>query len=392
MVEDRVLTEEFNGNKKAQRSMVYGERNPPYSILHIGKYYPPHVGGMETHLRDLVSRQSGKLRVEVVAAGEAPVTKMELLDGARVTRVASFGTLASQPICPLLPWKLTNHNEDIVHLHMPNPLGALSYLMSGHNGKLVITHHADTLGRTTLRRVVEPFVRRAMKRASAIIVTSKRYLDSSEELADFREKCRVIPLGIDLEPFQSAEANTVDAIRTKYGPRILLSVGRLIPYKGLEFLFQAMRGVNGALLVIGSGRMAEQLENTKKDFGLEGKVHLLGQVKDVVPYYKAAQIFVLPSITRAEAFGLVQVEAMAAGIPVVNTDLESGVPEVSVDGVTGLTVPPKDPIALARAINFLLENEEVRRKYGAAAAKRAREEFSAKRMAENTLKVYESIL
>jgi glycosyltransferase involved in cell wall biosynthesis len=140
-------------------------RNQPVSILHIGKYYPPYSGGMETYLQDLVRHQSNLVRVEVVVANTRRVSSIEMLDGAKITRVASMGVIASQPICPSLPRKLANRKEDIVHLHMPNPLGALSYLMSGHKGKLVITHHADTLGRPMLRRLVNPFVRRAMKRA-----------------------------------------------------------------------------------------------------------------------------------------------------------------------------------------------------------------------------------
>jgi glycosyltransferase involved in cell wall biosynthesis len=371
--------------------MVPDRAGRPASILHIGKYYPPYSGGMETYLRDLVRHQSALMRIEVVVANTRSVTSVEMLDGARITRVASMGVIASQPICPLLPWKLAHHNVDIVHLHMPNPLGALAYLMSGHKGKLIITHHADTLGRAMLRRVVNPFVRRALNRASVIIVTSKRYLKSSEELPDFREKCRVIPLGIDLESFQSTESEKVKCIQAQYGPRLVLFVGRLIAYKGLEFLLQAMTDVDGTLLVIGSGGVRDQLEKMKKNNGLESKVHFLGRVDAVAPYYKAAQVFVLPSITRAEAFGLVQVEAMATGLPVINTDIDSGVPEVSIDGLTGITVPPKNPAALARAINFLLQNDDKRRRYGFAASKRAREEFSAERMAENTLKLYESI-
>lgn len=372
--------------------MIPANASRPASVLHIGKYYPPHVGGMETHVRDLVSHQSAQMRVEVVVAGDGPFTKTEALDGARVTRVAVFGTFASQPICPSLPWNLSGRDEKIVHMQMPNPWAALSFLISGHKGRLVITHQSDTLGRPFLHRITRPFVRRAMNRAKAIIVTSTRYLDSSKELIGFLNKCHVVPLGIEIRTSEGEALDEVRDIRAKYGERLILAVGRLVPYKGFEFLIRAMTDIDAKLLLIGRGRLDRQLGTLIETMGLRGKVHVLGQVKDVAPYYKAAKIFVLPSITRAEAFGLVQVEAMAAGIPVVNTDLESGVPEVSVDGVTGITVRPKDSIALARAINFLLENDDIRRKYGEAACKRAREKFSAARMAQDTLKVYESVL
>jgi glycosyltransferase involved in cell wall biosynthesis len=373
--------------------MICSKRpNLPSSILHIGKHYPPHRGGIETYLRELVRYQSHLMRVEVVVANKRAATCIEHLDGARISRIASLGTIASQPVCPSLPWALANRDEALVHLHLPNPLAAISFLMSGHKGKLIITHHADTLGRAALRTVVNPFVRRAMIRADAIIVTSKRYLNSSNELADFREKCHVISLGIDVEAFSEKTLPGIQDINEKYGRRLVLAVGRFVPYKGFEFLLRAMVNVDATLLLIGNGRLDSQLKELIAFLGLGHKVHILAHANNLAPFYKAARIFVLPSITRAEAFGMVQIEAMAAGIPVVNTDLETGVPEVSVDGVTGITVQPRDPIALARAINFLLENDETRNDYGQAASKRAREEFSVVRMAESTLKVYESVL
>ena len=364
----------------------------PARILHIGKYYPPHVGGIETHLHYLVSHQSPLLPVEVVVANERAVTRTEVMDGAKITRVASFGTWASQPVCPSLPWALAGHSESMVHLHLPNPWAAQAYLMSGHKGKLIVTHHADTLGRRHLRRFTDPFVRQVMKRAAAIIITSKRYLESSDELVGFHDKCRIVPLGIDVEEFNVESLPEVRAIRAKYGPRLIVAVGRLVPYKGFDVLLQAMNKIDATLLLIGSGPLQKELETTIEKLGIADKAHLLGHVKDTAPYYKAAQMLVLSSVSRAESFGLVQLEAMAAGIPVVNTEIDSGVPEVSPHGVTGITVPPRDPEALAHAVRVLLDDEETRAKYGQAACVRAREEYTALRMTESTLRVYESVL
>jgi glycosyltransferase involved in cell wall biosynthesis len=375
-----------------ENALFRGQVAGPTGILHIGKYYPPHVGGMETHLQYLVSHQSSLLSVEVVVANDRFVTQTEVVDGARITRVASFGTLASQPICPGLPWRMAGRGETMVHLHLPNPWAAQAYLMSGHKGILIVTHHSDTLGRRHLRRFVEPSVRRVMKRAKAIIVTSKRYLENSEELAGFHDKCHIVPLGIDVEAFKAESLEEIRAIRAKYGPRLIVSVGRLVPYKGFEFLLQAMKNIDATLLLIGSGPLREQLEAAVERLGIAAKVHLLGHVGDIVPYYRAAQMLVLPSVSRAESFGMVQLEAMACGIPVVNTELDSGVPEVSLHGVTGITVPPKDPQALSHAIRILLDNAETRANYGQAAAVRVGEKFTARQMAESTLRVYESVL
>jgi glycosyltransferase involved in cell wall biosynthesis len=373
-------------------ALVLGTDPRPLSVLHVGKFYPPHRGGVETHLRYLVSRQTSQMSVEVVVANDRAVTETELLDGAKITRVATMGSFASQPICPSLPWKLTGRKDVIVHLHVPNPWAVQAYLMSGHKGKLIITHHADTLGRRQLRRLVNPFVRLAMDRASAIIVTSDRYLASSEELCDFRDKCHVVPLGIDSDPFEAEVSAKVRAIHERYGKRLVLAVGRLVYYKGFEYLLQAMRDIDAKLLLIGSGPARKQLEIAIQRLKIADKAFLLGAVEDLVPYYKSAMMLVLPSVSRAESFGLVQIEAMAAGIPVINTHIDSGVPEVSLDGITGITVPPKNVPALAGAIRTLLDCPDTRAAYGRAGFARAHAEYSAERMADRTFEVYESVL
>ena len=373
-------------------ALVPGKDPRPLSVLHVGKFYPPHRGGVETHLQHLVSQQSAHMSVEVIVANDRAVTETQVLDGAKITRLATYGTIASQPVCPSLPWRLTGHSESIVHLHVPNPWAVQAYLMSGHKGKLIITHHADTLGRRQLRRFVNPFVRRAMDRAEAVIVTSKRYLDSSDELSDFREKCHVVPLGIDGEVFKGELPAQVRAIHEKYGNRLIIAVGRLVYYKGFEYLLQAMQNVDATLLLVGSGPAHKELASAIEKLGIAHKAHLLGPVDDLVPYYKAAMMLVLPSVSRAESFGMVQLEAMAAGIPVINTQIDSGVPEVSLDGVTGITVPPKDPVALAKAIRTLLDCPETRAAYGRAGLERARAEYSVEQMADRTFEVYESVL
>lgn len=366
--------------------------NAPTSILHLGKYYPPHMGGMEIYLKQLVSQQAKLTNVAVIVANDRPFTQIETVDGAKISRVTSLGVLASMPITPTMAWHIRENEADLVHLHMPNPGAALALLASRHSGKLVITHHADTLGRKQLRRLSDPVVRRVMERSAAIIVTSKRYLDSSEELAPFCGKCQIIPLGIDPIPFEGADTGAGESICAKYGERLILAVGRLVPYKGFEYLIRSMVNVNGTLLLVGTGPLRESLRSCIRKYGVQNKVVILGHVGEISHYYKAASIFVIPSVTRAEAFGVVQMEAMASGVPVINTDIPSGVPEVSVHGKTGLTVPPRDPVALANAITLLLDNPALRLQFGEAARERVREKFRVQEMVTQTMNVYESVM
>jgi glycosyltransferase involved in cell wall biosynthesis len=370
------------------RSIVMDKR----SILHIGKFYPPHKGGMESHLRDLAVRQALVDRVRVIVSGETLRAEASELDRVHVNRVARLGTVASMPICPGLLSAIRRAPADLVHLHTPNPGAALAFLLSRHQGKLVITHHADTIGRRALRRLSDPFVMRAMQLASRIIVTSQRYLESSPELEPFRDKCRVIPLGIDVPvqpPWGNSEARE---LRARFGDRVILAVGRLVPYKGFDVLIRAMRHVEARLLLIGAGPLAAELAALAAAAGVSQKLSMLSRVSDLSPYFAAASLFVLPSLTRAEAFGIAQVEAMAAGLPVINTDIDSGVPEVSLHGQTGLTVPPGNETALAQAITTLLDRSDLRLQFSSAAAARARAEFTADRMTARTMTVYDEVL
>jgi len=357
-------------------------------LLHIGKFFPPHRGGIETHVHDLATRQTGVAQVSVIVSSSNAWSSRELTEKIRVTRVARLGTLASMPLCPGLISAIRDCPADLVHLHTPNPGAAFALVLSRHRGKIVVTHHADTLGRRALRALARPFVSEVMDRASAIIVTSRRYLESSEELRPYREKCHVIPLGINL--LNSKDLNG-DAPNGS-GSRKLLSIGRLVAYKGFDVLIRAMKKVDARLTLIGAGPEEARLRQLIDSHGVQDRTELLGHVEDLAPYLRQASVFVMPSTTRAEAFGLVQLEAMAAGLPVVNTWINSGVPEVSVDGETGITVEPGNPDALAGAIEFLLNNEEVRRKCASAAMKRVREEYTAELMAQRTFAIYESIL
>ncbi|WP_420240101.1 glycosyltransferase (plasmid) [Telmatobacter bradus] len=343
---------------------------------------------METHLMDLAAGQVGHANVRVIVSNSTQKNETSVLSGVDVTRVARWGIIASMPVCPGLISALRHSPADLVHLHAPNPGAAFAYLLSGHRGKLVITHHADTLGRKVLRKLSDGFVKKAMGMASAIIVTSQRYLDSSLELEPYKEKCHVIPLGIDT---RQITANSIESGLTQH-PRHLVAVGRLVPYKGFDVLIRAMHQVDAHLTVVGTGPQAQELQALIDVLNLNEKVSLVGRVDDLKSYLHSAAIFVMPSITRAEAFGIVQLEAMAAGLPVVNTDIDSGVPEISLHRETGLTVPPGDAPALAEAINLLLSSPDLRRQYGKAAQERVLRMYSVDKMLERTLAVYGQVL
>ena len=361
-------------------------------VLHVGKYYPPHPGGMETHLQALCGELKQSVEVEVIVSSDGRRTSEELVDGIKVARLGTMCSVAAAPISPSMVRRIRQTRADIVHLHLPNPTAILAYLASGHPGRLIITYHSDIVRQKLLSRFFWPVLRHALNRAEAIIASSPNYIESSTVLTEYRQRCRVIPFGIPLKQFDQPDASEIRRIRERYGRRVILGVGRLVYYKGFEYLIRAMGGVDGHLMIVGDGPLRSHLEGVARESGVEDRVTILSSVKDVSPYYHAADVFALSSVARSEAFGIVQLEAMACGKPVINTDLDSGVPFVSPHGVTGLTVPPANPERLSEAINRLLDDPIHRVELGKAGQRRVEKEFSLALMAERTLQLYQEVM
>ena len=367
-------------------------------VLQVGKYYEPDVGGIERHV-GILSRglRARGLDVEVVVHHRGRRTVRENVDGVPVTRVGTLGRVFSTEVSPALVAEISR-DYDVVHLHTPHPMGMLAYLLSRkpRHHSLVVTHHSDIVRQARLRSALAPLFNSVMNGAGLIISGSKRYVETSAELAPHRAKVRVIPFGLELselspQPRESASAN---ALRAQFQWPITFALGRHIYYKGFQVLIDAFAHVPGTLLLGGEGPLRPALEEQARKSGLAQRVQFVGAIPeaDLPGYYGAADLFVLPSVARSEAFGIVQIEALAAGLPVINTALDSGVPEVSIDGVTGFTVRPDDPQALAAAMNRVLGDPETARRLSAAARSRALKEYAADRMVDSTVAAYREAL
>jgi len=378
---------------KAFPAPVNPEPGRRLEVLHVGKYYPPHMGGIETYLEGLCGELRKSMDVRVVVANDARSVVDETLDSVPVLRVPTWLTLASTPLAPAMIARIRAYRGDILHLHVPNPMAVMAYLASGYRGRVVVTYHSDMVRQKVLGPMFEPFLHAALRRSSAIITTSPNYLRSSPVLARYPERCHIIPLGIPTEEFDRPDPAALAAIRRQYGERLIVSVGRLVYYKGYEYLIRAMTQVSGKLLIVGEGPLRAKLIALASELGVSERVIFLGKIDQqrLVACYHAAQVFVLASIARSEAYGIVQIEAMAAGLPVVNTNLDTGVPFVSMHEETGLTVPPANTERLAAAINRLLDNPDLRSRLGQAARLRARQEFHLDVMTARTLSVYDQI-
>jgi len=284
--------------------------------------------------------------------------------------------------------EIASSDADLIHVHLPNPGAVLAVLASRYRGRLVATWHSDVVRQKQLLRILWPFLRTFLSLCDAIVVSSREYLDSSTQLQPWTERCHVIPYGIRVDHFDTVDEEVVGALRERHGARIVLAAGRLVYYKGFEYLVRAIRYVDATLMIVGDGPEHSHLQSIAREAGVQSRVVLVGHVEDIRPYYHAADVFVLPSVARSEAFGIVQLEAMACRKPIVNTNIPTAVPGVSLDGVSGFTVPPADPVALAKALNRLLNDNELRASFGNRARQRVERLFAVENMADSTAALY----
>ncbi len=384
-------------------------------IVHLGKYYPPSPGGIEAHTQTLARAQAdlgADVRVVVVnhAANDGRDTTFERFtktddaketDGkVRIVRIGRWANVAKLDIVPNLGdalRRLLQNPPDVWHLHTPNITMMLAVLAHRRIRPLVITHHSDIVRQRFLRYAVRPLESTLYSRAASILSTSPRYSEGSELLRRHADRVTPLPLGIDLSPYlepSDAALAHATALRQKHGQPLWLAVGRLIYYKGLHIALEALKSVPGKLTVIGTGPLEAALKAQAAAFGVADRVVWCGHATsaELVGAYHAATALWFPSIARSEGFGLVQVEAMASGCPVINTSIpNSGVAWVCRHGQEGLTVPVNDPAAFAAAANRLLAEPHLRERLAAGGRLRADSEFDHRVMAERSLAIYQEV-
>jgi rhamnosyl/mannosyltransferase len=364
-------------------------------VLHLGKFYSPVRGGMETALQNLCGGERHSVSTRALVVNRTRGTRHDVVDGVPVTRVGSLMRIGAVALAPTLPIWLARAEADLIVLHEPNPMALVAYFFARPRASLIVWYHAEVLRpRWRYRLFYQPLLKFALRRASRIVVASPPMKDVAP-LAAHRNKCVVIAYGVECDRYRATEAvtATANALRTRIGSPFLLFIGRLVSYKGLDVLLDALPGLAAHAVIIGEGPQRPAIEALIRGRGLEERVHLIGDVSDtdLVAWLHACTVAVLPSTTRQEAFGLVQLEAMLCGRPVVSTDVPTGVSWVNVDGETGLVVPAGDAGALHGALLRLLTDDELRRAMGAAAQKRVLERFTADRMRAAASVLYEEV-
>jgi rhamnosyl/mannosyltransferase len=292
---------------------------------------------------------------------------------------------------------LPEAKDTVWHLHEPFPLGTLALLLHSAGSRTlpaVVTWHSDVVRQRALKPIHTALARQLLRRVAFIHVPSEAHITSSEILPDFREKVRVIPFIVDVEAMrrQPERRLAIDLRNWASGSPLALVVARLVYYKGVDVLLDALAlSPCARLVVVGDGPLRNQLSRHAIALGVADRVRWLGTVTDddLVGAFSAADFFVLPSVARSEAFGLVQVEAMAAGLPVISTRLGTAVEVVNIDDTTGLLVEPRNPGALADALRRLSNDVTLRARLAAGALEHAKH-FAESQLVERYRELYAS--
>ncbi len=365
-------------------------------IVHWAKFYPPEWGGTElVNYEEATASAAQGDEVTVVAFTRAEA-RVDVDEGVKVVRAKVTGGIDSQP----LAWRWFTsaireaRDADVIHIHTPNLLAAPALLFVSRRTRVILQWHTDLVDKGLLGWLARPFEMYMAHRAQVLIATSAAYAQASPILRRGGSKTQVVPLGIP-DPAEAPASPGLPAAVAEFldGRPYALAVGRNVPYKGFEYLIEAAAHLKspGAIVIVGTGPLESLYRQMIADRGLEDRVLLAGRVgtEDLNALFRGAALYAMSSVKRSEAFGIVTLEAMGHSLPVVATQIDgSGVAWVAGDGETGPIVPPRDPAALAQAIDGLLGDAAARAAFGKAARARYERLFTNDRMNGAVLALY----
>ncbi|MBF0555901.1 MAG: glycosyltransferase [Nitrospirae bacterium] len=368
-------------------------------VLQLGKSYPPIKGGIETAISNITEGLNERnIRCDVLGSNSENIYCEQTIGQYKIYRTKSYGKIFSLSISPQLinKYLLIKDNYDIIHVHFPDPLAVAAVFLARPKGIIVVHWHSDIIRQ---RHLVKPFkflIHWLLNRADAIIASSVIYAKTSEYLRNFSNKTVIIPYGIKTSELK-ADEDKVAAIRNLYkGKIIIYSLGRLVYYKGFDYLIEAAASLSDdyAILIGGDGPLLNKLGKTIDQKRLADKVFLLGHINssDMGSYYKACDVFCLPSTERSEAFGIALVEAMSFGKPLVTTNIPTGVSWVNQDSLTGLVVNPGNAAELSQAIKTISTDKQLYHFFSDNCHKRYQSLFSQDKMMDMIVSLYVDLL
>lgn len=373
------------------------------NIVHWGKFYHPDVGGVESVTRSLALGEADAGHdVTVICFRKTRDDLAVTNDGdVRVIKDLMAANVRSQPLGVgyLMTLIRSARRADCLQVHVPNMLAAFATMFVGRRARLIVHWHSDVVGKGLLGRVLMPVERRMLERADCIVATSQRYAEGSPSLRAHLSRVRIVPIGVadhGAAPSEGADALPDDLVTWLGDSSVIVSIGRLVPYKGFDILIEATRHIHLAkVVIVGKGPLEATLRENVKALGLEAEVYVAGFLSTdaLCALLRRASLYCLPSVERSEAFGVVLPEAMSYGLPIVATDIAgSGVPWVNEHGVSGINVPVGDAVALAEACNMILNDEELRHRLSEGSRRRFEAEFYEAKSVARMIAVFDDLV
>lgn len=372
-------------------------------ILQLSNYYYPEVGGIEKIAQLITKALKGSFDIKVVCFTHEREDRTDYIDGIEIKRFGSKMKIASQQVSFTILFELKKiielYNPDYIIIHLPNPF--LDYLLQkclkqiNKNIKIIVYWHSDIVKQRIGEKLFRKQTLKLLKGAYKIVCTSPNYIDGSYYLSMFRSKCVVVPNCVDEDNLKVTKEveNGVQLLKEKYKDKIIcVGIGRQVPYKGFEYLIEAMKRIDNKYELFLLGRKGESTSSIKKESKNLPNIHLVGEVSDLNRkiYLAACDIFCFPSITKNEAFGIALAEGMYFDKPAITFTIPgSGVNYVNLNKETGIEVPNRDIMELSKAIQFLGEDRSTRLEYGKNAGKRVRDLFLYKHFKENIKSILE---
>jgi O-antigen biosynthesis rhamnosyltransferase len=366
-------------------------------VLHFYKtYFPDSFGGVEQFIYQLARGSAHRgLDVTVLSLSPNVRTEKHLFENHFVQRVRRNFEIASTGISFRIfgEFAALAREADIVHYHYPWPFGDVVHFATAAAKPTILTYHSDIIRQQRLLKLYKPLQNRFLKSVDRIIATSPNYLETSDTLNDYRDKTRVIPIGLDRSTYPKSDPARLAKWRDRTGERFFLFVGVLRYYKGLHVLLEALRGTNYSLVIVGAGPIEAELRQHAAQIGLTN-LHFLGALSDddKVALFELSYAVLFPSHLRSEAFGISLLEGAMFGKPLISSEIGTGTSYVNVHGETGLVVPPNDPDSLREALRLLDDSPGLAQKMGRNAYDRFQTYFTADKMVERYIQLYDQAL
>lgn len=367
-------------------------------ILHLGKYYLPNKGGIETATKQILENNDGKFQSTLVHFGVENFEKQHKKYKQICCKVLI--KLFSQPLSVSYFYKIIKEapKNEIIHIHAPNPIAYLAIFFAKltKKNRILIHWHSDIIKKGFIYWLIKPIERYILNKSIKIIVATNEYAKDSFPLKNYQKKITIIPYSIKPTIISSRiKKKYFNKYKSLYKKNIILFVGRFVNYKGINFLINSAKYIqdNSLILIAGSGDLGRKLKKTITKNS--NKILLINQPSDeeINYLYSMATIFCLPSINKAEAFGIVLIEAMSHGLPLVTFKIRgSGVNFINQNNVTGRVVDKINGEDLADSINKILNSTTLLNKYSTNSKERFKKLFSEEIFVRNIHKTYKNIL